>query len=548
LSYRSITQGLVAAGVLWIALGAHAQAQTSPTPVPPPVTVVTGTPTPGPLTFSGQFRSYDFTRQNASNNPGAQYNFSSPKYSSTGVNQQSWSSSIGLHADYQLPDLKGLFIGGSYILANPIDGPCSVAANHAKGDPCVSQAPPNTNPDDSLPGFGLDTFYEGYIGFKNADWYAKGGDQVFTSPWAGPSDSRLKPEAYQGVDVAFTGVKNFTFEAADMWQFENRTANNFSNTTLLTSFPAGNSGMPANIYVPGGGSINTGGFFYGKAGYASPDGLTLDGYFYGVSDLANMWWFDGKYVFLPVKYKPFIEMQGGFEQNSGVSYIGKIDSQVFGVRAGVNITRNILFTAAYDGLPWKTDTVFLPKGATCSSSTYQLSTKGVTVANFLPLTNNGTAVCSNNANGSVNLYEGGWASPYTDNYTSDPLFTTMGSQGMIERRSAGTSEKVQLTYTSDNKRITFLAAYGWLQYGNAIVSNANTWEWDVDGSYRFNKWNGTSTYKGLMLRDRLFNRYIGNTFCGATNTTCPSGYAYGAQYLGGLPLFKYNRLQLEYDF
>ncbi len=106
--------------------------------------------------------------------------------------------------------------------------------------------------------------------------------------------------------------------------------------------------------------------------------------------------------------------------------------------------------------------MFLPKGASCSSSTYQLSTKGVTVANFLPLASNGTAVCSNNANGSVNLYYGGWASPYTDNYTSDPLFTTMGAQGMIERRSAGSSEKLQLTYTSQNKRITFLAAYGWL--------------------------------------------------------------------------------------
>ncbi len=116
--------------------------------------------------------------------------------------------------------------------------------------------------------------------------------------------------------MAFSGMKDWTFEVADMWQYENRTANNFSNTTLLTSFPAGNSGMPANIYVPGGGSINTSGFFYGKAGYSSPDGLSVNGYFYGISDLANMWWFDGKYVANGVKYHPFIELQGGTEQNS----------------------------------------------------------------------------------------------------------------------------------------------------------------------------------------------------------------------------------------
>jgi hypothetical protein len=542
-------RGLLAAGVLWASLGGHAVAQTSPTPVPPPVTAPSTTPTPDPFTWNGQFRSYYFTRQNASNNPGAQFNFSSPKYSSTGVNQASWNSSIGLHADYQLTTLlPGLFIGGSYIYANPVDGPCSVATNHAKGDPCVSQAPPNTNPDDTLPGFGLSTFYEGYLGFKSNDLYVKAGDQVFTSPWAGPSDSRLKPEAYQGADVAFTGVKDWTFEVADMWQFENRTANNFSNTTLLTSFPAGNSGMPANIYVPGGGNIYTSGFTYVKAGYSSPLGFSADGYFYGVSDLANMWWGDAKYTFLQSKYKPTIELQGGTEQNSGQSYIGLISSQVFGVRLGANITKNILFTLAYDGLPWHIDNVFLPKGASCSSSTYQLSTKGVTVANFLPLTSNGTAVCSNQSNGSVDLYYGGWASPYTDNYTSDPLFTTMGSQGMIERRSAGTSEKAQVTYTSNNNRIVFLAAYGLFQYGNNIVNDANTREWDIDGTYRFSKWSGKGAYKGLMLRDRFFNRFVGQTFCGAINTTCPPSYAYGAQYLGGLPVFKYNRAQLEYDF
>jgi hypothetical protein len=124
----------------------------------------------------------------------------------------------------------------------------------------------------------------------------------------------------------------------------------------------------------------------------------------------------------------------------------------------------------------------------------------------------------------------------------------MGSQGMIERRSAGTSEKAQLTYTSDNNRITFLAAYGLLQYGNAIVSDATTREWDIDGTFRFNRWSGKGAYKGLMLRDRFFNRFVGNTYCGAINTTCPASYAYGSEYLGGLPVFKYNRAQLEYDF
>src|ERR1700733_10302247 len=124
-------------------------AQTEPAP----------SPKPSPFQWSGQFRSYYFTRQNASNNPGAQFNFTpGAKYSSTGVNQATWSSAVSLHGEYTFPDMGGLFVGGSYLYSNPLDGPCSFAASHAKGKPCVSQAPPNTNPDDTLPGFALSTF------------------------------------------------------------------------------------------------------------------------------------------------------------------------------------------------------------------------------------------------------------------------------------------------------------------------------------------------------------------------------------------------------
>lgn len=515
-------------------------AQTEPVP----------TPTASPFQWSGQFRSYYFTRQNASNNPGAQFNFTpGAKYSSTGVNQATWSSAVALHGEYRFPDMGGLFIGGSYLYSNPLDGPCSFAASHAKGKPCVSQAPPNTNPDDTLPGFALSTFYEAYLGYRNADWYAKAGDQLFTSPWAGPADTRLKPEAFQGADVAFTGLKNWTFEAADMIQFENRTSSTFQSNTLLTSYPAGNSGLPANIYVPGGNFIQTNGFFYTKAGYANaPVGLSVDGYFYAVSALMNILWFDGKYTFQQSNLKPFIALQGGTENNAGASYLGKIDSQVFGAQIGANVAKNVLLSFGFDTLPWHNDTIVLPKGVSCSSSTNQITAKGATLAYFLPLVNNGTGQCSNNTNGTTNVYYGGWASPYTDNYTADPFFTTNGSQGMIERRSAGTSERVVATFTSNNNRIVFLAAYGWLNYGNAAAPNANTNEYDLDGIYRFSHYKGTGPYKGLMLRDRYFVRWIQNTYCGASETTCLAGASTGSQYLGGLPLFKYNRAQLEYDF
>ncbi len=84
-------------------------------------------------------RSYYFTRQNASNNPGAQFNFTpGAKYSSTGVNQASWNSAVAVHGDYNFPG-GGWHVGGTYLYANPINGPCVVPANHAQGHAVASR-------------------------------------------------------------------------------------------------------------------------------------------------------------------------------------------------------------------------------------------------------------------------------------------------------------------------------------------------------------------------------------------------------------------------
>lgn len=145
-----------------LASAGPAGAQTAPVPSP--------SPTASPLSISGTFRSYYFTRENASNNPGVQFDFApGAKYNSNAVNQASLNNAIELHADYDFAN--GLFVGVTYLFATPLDGPCSVAANHAKAatypsPSCTHQVPPNTNLDDTLPGFTLNTFDEAYIGYQ----------------------------------------------------------------------------------------------------------------------------------------------------------------------------------------------------------------------------------------------------------------------------------------------------------------------------------------------------------------------------------------------
>ena len=212
---RVISEGM-GAYVQWVpdrrlVVVRYIQATPPPTEAPPPPPVPEETvappppppPTPNPLKIGGYFRSYYFTRQNASNNPGAQFNFTpGAKYSSAGVNQASWNSAIAPHAEYDFP--SGWIVGGSYLYANPIDGPCVVPANHAKGAVCVTQVPPNTNPDDTLPGFTMSTFYQAYLGYKAHGFDGQLGNVLFNTPWANPSDSRLKPNAFEGAYLNYT--------------------------------------------------------------------------------------------------------------------------------------------------------------------------------------------------------------------------------------------------------------------------------------------------------------------------------------------------------
>ena len=511
------------------------EATFTPPPPPPPAA-------PNPFTIGGYFRSYYFTRQNASNNPGTQFNFSpGAKYVSNGVNQASWGNGLAVHADYNFPD-SGFIVGGTYFYANSPSGECVVPANNLKGAPCTSQTPPNTNQDDTLPPFMMSTFDEAYLKYKKYGWDGTLGNQLFNSPWANPSDSRLKPNSFQGVDLGYTTPGGFTIEGADMLTFENRTSSAYGRQTLLTSYPAGNPGMASNIIVPGGNGITTDGFSYGHLGYAPNAGTSANLYFYNVADIENIWWGQGKFAIGSGPWAPYVALQGGTEQNSGQSVIGKIDSQDFGAQIGFNPTRNVLITAGYDNIPWHNDTVNLPAGVTCSNSNYQITAK----ANFAYFLPSNAAQCYTNANGTTQIEYGGWASPYTDAYATDPLFTTSISQGMADRRAPGSSEKVGVTFTSTNKKFVFVASDAWYNYGNSLAPESTN-EWNLDGMYRFSHV-GKGPYHGLVLRDRYMQRTLSNTYCGASATSCLAGTPIGTTYLGGLPLFKYNRAQIEYDF
>ena len=430
---------------------------------------------------------------------------------------------MGLHADYRFRNTP-FSASASYLFAMPANG-CTSPVSHLS-PPCGKLKAPDLNPDDSLPGFEINALYEAYVQYKDPRLTVKLGDQVFNTLWTSSSDTRIKPTAFQGIDAVYAVSPVWSLELADMIRFQGRVNSTFEKNTLLTSFPAGTAGMPANTFFPGGNGVSTAGLQYAKLGFTGTRGLVSSLYYYHFADIANLAWIEAKYTNLRQKTKPFLAFHGGYERDTGAAVVGKIFSTPAGVQAGASVTRNIGITLAYEHIPTRSDTIRLPAGDSCNAKQQLTVKKGTSFAYLLPVN---APQCVANADGTTTIDYGGFASPYTDGYGTDPLWLTSLTQSPIDRHTAVTGPKIQATWTSNDKRLIVYVTQSYLDYGNGLRSQLLS-EVNADAQFYASKLR-PGLYKGLLLRYRYGSRQVTNVVT-----------------YGGLPLFKYNRAQMEYDF
>ena len=462
-----------------------ARAQAIPVPVPtlsatptnPAGAKPAATPKPNTFTYGGTLRAYNFVRQNAAQN-------------AANPNRTAFAPGGSLHTEYTL-DTPTLRIGTTYFASD------TFGWYGRKPQPQL-----NGKLDNTLPAGPLATFDEAYLSYLSPGISGTVGDKVWNFLWAPSSDSRLKPVAYQGLDINATIVKGVVVGATRITRFENRTSSNFTRNTLLTSQPEGNSAGP--VIQDTSGALRA--YLTANVG---PFAAHLENYsFY---DLANLAYADAKYTVLPQsRYLPFVAVQYVNERNEGKSYLGQIRNSTVGLQLGTTFSKEVSATFGFDSAPTQYEDVFVKSASA--------ATRGL----FLP--SGGTASSALIAPGHYRVAYGGIASPYSDGYASDPLYTTSISQGMVDRRSAGTSYKLAAQYLSANKRLKAIASEAYYQYDNVLEQN-RTFEDDVDVQYFFSPVRA-GTYKGLSIRQRFANR---------DQPSIPYN-------------FKYIRTQLEYDF
>lgn len=442
------------------------------------------------------------------------------------------------------PDATAFSLGGLFHgQINVPHSPWSLGATYFGAYPFGANAPGpldsigyNPKVDNTLPGYSLSMFGERYVQYKTAGIFAQTGAMIINTPWASPSDSRMTPEAFQGSLVSANAAPNLTVGGMYMARFRSRVISAFNSNTLLTSCntanPAGKGpvdGASGTFSVPGdpcNKQRTTNGFLEFSAAYKfGGSGLVASANQYQVLDVTNMTWVSAQWNFMRnSKFNPYVAGQYLVERNLGQSLIGTVANHTSSGQFGATIYHNLNFTVGYNGSPYR---VYVVPAKSCKGtvSSPQSASTGVIFGGVADTTVNGLPA------GEVTCYGGGLASPYTDNYATDPLYSTSISQGVADVHKPGTGVKTALTWQTNDRRVKATVSNAWYSYSlpgqSGTTGNGDARaEFNFDVQYFFNPVYPNKPFKGLSIRQRYADR---------TQPFSPYD-------------FKYSRTQLEYTF
>ena len=515
-----MTRIFMIASVFALCGSAMASAETMATPSPKPSAAPVN-----PLKISGNVRAFYFTRTNRNSN-----------WQTGGGTPNAAAFALGgkFHAEFNFPTTPWT-VGASYFGSTDLQS--SPGAPSVKG---FSNPGPGFNPrvDNTLPGYPISTLGEMYLQYKDKIFTGQTGKEIINTPWANASDSRIVPVIFQGTWLSAAVSPRLTLAAYDMARFKSRVTSAFNSNTLLTSCntagpktgpgaPGGKgpiqdpfTGFASTAGVPGD-PCNTqqtnAGFLLLQGSYKfGSSGLVANIYNYQFYDIANLMQIDAKYNYnAKSPHNPFVAAQYFAENDIGKTLIGTIHNHTYGFQFGESFSKNIDWAASYNNMP---QTAYVVPTATCGTGVNGIF--GGIANKTAPGLPAGQVLC----------YGGSIASPYTDSYATDPVFTTQISQGLADVHKPGQGLKLAATFQSSNKRLRVIASNAWYYYGLPApgfgIAQDNRTEFNLDGTWFFNQVVSGKPYRGFSLRHRYADR---------GQTTSPFN-------------FKYNRTQLEYAF
>lgn len=389
------------------------------------------------------------------------------KVNGTGPNQNAFNAGGSIHAEYTTTS-RPFTIGLTYFFANPLG---------------TNGANPQTNPqvDNSLPGYSVSSLGELYAQYRTFRDAVQIGKMQITTPWANPADGRLIPVTYQGLVARRYFAPGWDAGIMRIARFKSRTSSTFDANDLLT-----NATTPGFLLVD---LTRSAGAFSGSVHQY---------WFYDIAALTHA------QIRYDLSARSYLAAQAIAENSIGRALVGIVHNHTLGLQYG----RTIGAVNATVGYNWSPGVTYV-------------TTSPASV--FKPV--GGTPAVRALGGGLFQVAGGGIASPYTDGYTADPLFTTSLVATLVDRRSTGSAFRIAFSATNGNGRLTALIAHGFYDYSNALGPSTAT-ESEADVTYLFSNVDPTRVYSGFSLRQR-----------------------WGYRASSGPPFrFLYSRTQLQYTF
>lgn len=333
--------------------------------------------------------------------------------------------------------------------------------------------------DKSLPATPLTALGQAFIQYENPYLTGRIGDTLINTPWLNPADTRMIPATYQALYAVFAPWKSlnnetrfFNLIAFRQIRFKPRTVGGFSQHNLYNanSYAVVSATIPELTNKTDIGTLALGGIYKNET-------FDFQAWGYKFYDYSRIYYADFKYTFsyFPL-FKPNIGAQvlhspaDGSDVIGSLPGFGKVDATGYGVFIGSEMENGQIILA------W----------------------------NLIPKRPGGFK------NGDI-------VSPYTAGYTSDPLYTTSMTAGLVEK-AAGSARKITGTYSLFDHQIA-LAVTGAQYFTQPFLKDSS--EIDLDAIFMpipiFKK--------SLSIRGRV----------GFANHT-PDGK------------LTYSRLMIQYDF
>ncbi|MBC5808282.1 MAG: OprD family outer membrane porin [Candidatus Eremiobacter antarcticus] len=226
-------------------------------------------------------------------------------------------------------------LGGNFHVEGDLFQNFGAGLTYGSANPLGSQDPNPKKRDTSLSQFAgpVSVLEEAYGQYHTPFVSLRVGRQIIKTPWAHASDSRIIPNAFQGVSASAKASSSLTFFVDRMVRFKSRPSATFDANDLLS-----------NKFTRG---VLAAGAVYSQPRFAA------QAWYYDFYDTARMGYVDAIERFqLKSKYHPFVAAQYVAEAGDTHRLSANVNAHGYGVNVGVANDRGDL-SLSYNNVPFR---------------------------------------------------------------------------------------------------------------------------------------------------------------------------------------------------